>query len=74
MISAWESTGYAVDARTCAKPGHDGWCELRIRLHDHSPRDAVLDELDGLLLAMTDDERRVLAESLRQDPPDSGPA
>jgi hypothetical protein len=38
---------YEIDARACGDPGHDGWCELRIRLHRHDDDDDEQDEDDA---------------------------
>jgi len=69
VIRTYDSSVFPADARTCDDPDHDGWCELRIKLHNHDPRDPVdedLEDFDVTLLGMTDEERREATE------PDSG--
>lgn len=35
IISTGTDSAYTVEARTCGSESHPGWCELRIKLHDH---------------------------------------
>lgn len=35
IVRTGNPSAYDVQARACQHPGHAGWCELRIVLHDH---------------------------------------
>ena len=60
IIRTRESGAWRVEARTCGQPDHPGWCELRIRLHEHrrSPflEELVDDEIKRMSEAPPDDE------------------
>ena len=78
IIRTHESSLYTVEGRTCDDPEHPGWCELRIKLHDHGPAnpelDAMLDEVGMMALTMTDDQKRELRRQLSHPPqPDPAP-
>lgn len=72
VIRTYDDGNYIAHARTCEDPDHDGWCELRIKLHNHGPRDNSLDDLQAALLTMTYQERLETGKRLTE--PDDGPA
>jgi len=39
IVHTREGSAHTVEARTCTDPGSSGWCELRIKLHDHGAED-----------------------------------
>lgn len=39
IVRTGNPSAYEVEARACQQPGHTGWCELRIKLHDHHGTD-----------------------------------
>jgi len=59
VIRTHESGAWRVEARTCGQPDHPGWCELRIRLHEHR-RSPFLEEL-------VDDEIKRMREAPPND-------
>jgi len=69
IIRTYESGAWRVEARACGQADHPGWCELRIRLHEHGAADPGDLDLDLLLLRMTDEERREFIERVRREAP-----
>jgi hypothetical protein len=71
IVHTREGSAHTVEARTCTDAGSPGWCELRIKLHDHVPEDLgeLLDDeadLPGYAATMSpeDSERWASARTL----------
>ncbi len=67
VIHTREDSAHTVEARTCTDPQHPGWCEIRIRLHEHTPARADPDEPAGASESVTGGELR----ELTNEPPHS---